>query len=488
MTPSTQNALPKSTEPLSFQAFIQLPIISDIIHCFQSVQLAVILLSLLAIGTLIGVITPQEGTIDVEQIKQQLGLEYGFYNTLGFTHVFSSFWYITLQVLFFFNLLIGSFKWLKRATLAAFEKGFIPITLLALKPEATSLPFLIDRPLPQAQQSVIQVLKKAGYTVHVSGNTMLYACKGNITRLGPHLAHIGILLCLVASLYGTFTGFKAQKLVLPESPIFDLHHVDMFKPNMTPERYWMGQVQPWKIGAKNLKIHYYPNGSPQQYFSDVSIYDAADTLLAQKTISVNDPLVYQNFYIYQATYAPSGNFFISLNNRPLKISLNNQFNQRPVSIMPIGRNNSLIMLPFFAGQDEGVKKNFAVFVLKAGEANPKQMPPNIRLEEGQSGQLGPLKLRYEGPEYAPGLQLKSAPEIPWMYTSFIIIGIGAFLSFFSQRQIWLAFRQTEEGNRFELTMAPKTNKGWFSFRKELYQLQANLYQQLKPKTETTTHA
>lgn len=474
-------------QPQDWKNFFRLPIVAETMTCFQSVQLAVVLLSLLAIGTLIGVVMPQEGNVDPNQIPQQFGVQYGFFKTLGFFNVFSSFWYISLEVLFFFNLLIGSFKWLKRATLAATQKTFFNAELLSQKPEAMSLPQLVQQ-TPQATLDIIRATaRKAGYTVyHDDDETQqrFYLCKGNLTRFGPHLAHIGILMCLLACLLGSFTGFKAQKLVVPGDAPFDFQNLDFFQTNIA-RPYWLGQIPTEKIAVKKFDIELYPNGQPKQYSSDVRIYDEQGETLVRKIISVNNPLIYKHLSIYQASFTPSGRFDITLNGRHLSPEINNQFNERAVSIIPVSATQNLIMLPFFAGQDEGIEKNFAAFVLRDSQQSTGQMPPNIKLEEGQSGQLGSFKITYTGPRYATGLQIKSAPEVPWMYLSFIIISIGAALSFFSQRQIWISLREVAQ-KQFELVLCPKTNKGWFSFRKELQQLQAQLCQKLAPSQQEET--
>ncbi|MEZ4575774.1 MAG: hypothetical protein R2857_12800 [Vampirovibrionales bacterium] len=36
-----------------------------------------------------------------------------------------------------------------------------------------------------------------------------------------------------------------------------------------------------------------------------------------------------------------------------------------------------------------------------------------------------------------GAANQAGPEVPWMYLSFVIIGIGTVMCFFSQRQVWL---------------------------------------------------
>ncbi|MEZ4575771.1 MAG: cytochrome c biogenesis protein ResB [Vampirovibrionales bacterium] len=111
-------------------------VLQPVLGIFRSVQLAVVLLALLAAATIAGVVLPQEGNVDVAQIQKQFGPNYAFMKQLGMFGVFSSFWFITLEVLFFFNLLIGSFKWLKPAWLAATQVAYVPAAVMALKPAA----------------------------------------------------------------------------------------------------------------------------------------------------------------------------------------------------------------------------------------------------------------------------------------------------------------------------------------------------------------
>jgi cytochrome c biogenesis protein len=477
---------PSLTLVQGLQAIARLPIISDLISSFQSIPFAVTLFILLAIATLIGIMAPQESLLEPDKLELAYGNNLQLAQNLGLTHVFSSFWYITLEVLFFFSILIGSFRWLKAATIAATQVVFLSAHTLSHKPDALSLPRPCLGELNAIEAQMTASLRKAGYTVKTAdasttsaqgAERQLYASKGNITRFGPHIAHIGILLCLIASLLGTFTGYKAQKLALPGATPFKLsvEDLDMFQPNMKPNNLWIGQLPNWYIGVRKFDIETYPNGSPKQYYSELSLYDGNGEVLAHKTISVNNPLMYRNLSIYQASFSPSGRFFLNINGETRRVEINNQFNQRPVSMFKLPQDKTLIMLPFFAGQDEGVAKNYAVFVLRDNKAGKTgTMPPNIMLEEGQAGQLGAYQIAYVKAEMATGLQIKSAPETGLMYVAFGIITVGAILSYFSQRQLWVSIRpiipeapvSRESQYNYEIVLYPKTNKAGFSFQKE----------------------
>jgi hypothetical protein len=146
------------------------------------------------------------------------------------------------------------------------------------------------------------------------------------------------------------------------------------------------------------------------------------------------------------------------------------------------------MFPFFAGQDQGVSENYAVFfVRKPGEAAPKgRMPENLKLKAGETGTLKGMTIHYINPEMSTGLQIKRAPEVPLMYLSYLIIAIGTALCFFSQRQLWINIREVAPG-RNAVMVTPKTNKARLSFRKELSILEYELFKlianQPKPVTK-----
>src|SRR5688572_22814169 len=70
----------------------------DLLACFRSVQLAIVLLSLLALATLAGVLLPQDGLVETAEIKRQMGQNYRLFKAMGLFNVYSSFWFISLEV------------------------------------------------------------------------------------------------------------------------------------------------------------------------------------------------------------------------------------------------------------------------------------------------------------------------------------------------------------------------------------------------------
>lgn len=456
-----------------------LAVIWEWLACFRSIKLAIVLLSLLAVGVLVGVFLPQEGLVETVQIKKTYGESYRVMKAMGFFNVYSSYWFIAIEVLFFFNLLFGSFQWLKPAFLSATRKFFLSTAQMAKTKEHALLLSPHDEATTLAQLK--NTFKKHRYGVYANPEapTQTYATKGNFSRFGPVIAHLGILMMLIASVYGAFTGFKAQQIAMPGST-FNLMQVGSFTPNVNAG-IWQGTVPNWQFSVDDFRIEFYPDHpeTVKQYFCNLKLKDARGKLLAQKVISVNDPLSHEDLTIYQATFTPTGRMFMEVNGRPVTFQINSTFGEQPISVTPISKDLALLMFPFFVQQ--GAKANNVRIMLqmdgKVYQPDPKQMPPNLQLKEGESGEFAGLKLKYIRPEYATGLQIKKAPEVPWMYLSFGIIMLGTILCIFSQRQLWASVRPLPNGQGTAVYILHKTNKARASFFKELARMETALHQQ-----------
>ncbi len=454
-------------------------LIWDWLACFRSVQLAIVLLSLMAVGTLIGVLMPQEGLVDVVEIKRTYGDSYRILKAMGLFNVYSSYWYIALEVLFFFNMLFGSFQWLKPAYLSATRKTFCGPEHILASPNHFAIPVA-----GATLEQVTEIFKKGRYSVYQSGDK-LYATKGNFSRFAPVVAHSGILLLIVGCVYGTFTGFKAQQLAVP-GQTFAVSESQAFIPNVNPA-IWQGSVPDLRVHVNDFRIEYYPEDptTPQQYYADLSILDPADNVLKRETISVNHPLSIGDLTIYQASFRPTGKLLTDINGTPQALEVNTEMQDRPVSMTLLENGQTLITFPFLVQQDPGVTENYVVMFLKDDNgfvgAAPGQMPENLRLREGESGQIGEVNITYHRTEMATGLQMKKAPEVAWVYAAFIIIILGTLMCIVSQRQLWAVFSRDENGQPL-LLVRFKTNKARLSFMKELVKLETMLNQQLNKRS------
>lgn len=461
----------------------------DGLACFRSVHLAIVLLALLALGVLVGVLMPQEGLVETSQIKDQFGDNYRILKAMGLFNVYSSYWFLTLEVLFFFSLLFGSFQWLRPAFLAATRRVYCGPEHIRVSPHHFWLETMDSE--ADVDQKVTRMLKKRGYQVHIASDDTkgfrLYADKGSFSRIGPVVAHFGILVLLVASVFGAFTGFKAQKIVAPGEN-FTLANVDSFMPNVD-RQFWQGNVPDWTVSVHDFQVKFYEQDptTPQQFIADLEVTNnQTQEQLARQEISVNHPLAIGDMTFYQASFAPTGKLFLEIDGEPKTVEINTRFQDRPISLTELGDpadQLALIVFPFFVQQDPGVTRNHVRVFLHRGEgfvgAAPGQMPDNLQLFEGEEGNLNGLHIKFIKPEIATGLQMKKAPETAGIYLAFLIICIGTVMCFFSQRRIWVALEKpSQAGGASRLYFQYKTNKARLSFNKELDVLKRELFAQL----------
>lgn len=447
---------------------------------FQSLPLAIILLSLLAIGVMVGVFMPQEGLVETAQIKAQVGNNYRLFKAMGLFNVYSSPWFLTVEILFFFNLLLGSFQWLRPAFRAATQRTFCGPEHIA--PSPNKLVLQTTKPLGVIAQTLTQTLRKKGYTLHqpnrnVQNGLRWYGHKGDWSRLGPVVAHFGILVMLLASVYGVFSGFKGQQMMSPGDEA-SFANLDKFTPNIG-QPYWIGSKPDWQLKLHDFNIEYYAADptTPKQYTSDLELLDKDGNSLVRQDVSVNHPLSYQGVMFYQASFAPTGRLFFEVDGKPLVSEINTTFQDRPIALTPIGNandNRSLMVFPFFVKQDAGVERNHVRVFLHEGDhlwgAQAGKMPPNLTLYEGDTKTLGPVTVTYQRPEIATGFQIKKAPETPWIYAGFLLISIGTAICFMTQRQLWVAV-ESKENAPSTIWVEYKTHKAPVGFYNELLALQ-----------------
>lgn len=105
--------------------------------------------------------------------------------------------------------------------------------------------------------------------------------------LGILLLHAGVVLVIVGgAIYSFFGQSTVVRLVEGETVnVSDIMHTE----------------NPFSLKLNKFKIAYYPDGSPSQYFSDVSIINNGRVVMSCR-ISVNHPLQYAGIKAYQQSF------------------------------------------------------------------------------------------------------------------------------------------------------------------------------------------
>ena len=132
-------------------------------------------------------------------------------------------------------------------------------------------------------------VKEEGGSVH------LCAERSIISRFGPDMAHVGILLVLIGGAAGSIFGFKSH-MAIPDGQ-------EASTPPVRGEERPI--ALPFSVRNNGVRLETYPNSRLKGYSSDVSVVENGRDVL-RKTIRVNDPLFYKGVGFYWSGYGQAG--------------------------------------------------------------------------------------------------------------------------------------------------------------------------------------
>ncbi|MGK7953297.1 MAG: cytochrome c biogenesis protein [Xenococcaceae cyanobacterium] len=440
-------------------------IVRSSIKIVANLKLAIVLLLVIALFSITGTVIEQGESLSFYQ--QNYPTEpalFGFLTwqvilNLGLNHVYSTWWYLSLLVLFGTSLTACTFTRQLPALKAARNWKFYQqprqFTKLALSTELNT----------GSVNTLIPMLEKRGYKVFQQDNA-LYGRKGIIGRIGPIVVHAAMLLVLAGGIWGIFTGFFAQEIV-PSGETFQIRNIleaGPFANSHIPKD--------WAVKVNRFWIDYTDDGSIDQFYSDLSVVDRQGQELKRKTIYVNEPLRFQGVTLYQTNWGISA-VKVQLNNSPIF--------QLPMALLNTQGNGKIwgTWIPTKPDLTEGVSliaQDLQGTVLIYSPQG--QLVSALRV--GQGIEVNGITLKLIDLVGSTGLQIKADPGVPLVYTGFGLLMIGVVMSYASYSQVWAL----EHENSFYF--GGKTNRAQVSFEREIIEIIEQLPENKKPREKTET--
>ena len=379
-----------------------------IFRYLAKLNVAIILLLLIAGFSILGTIIEQDQTLEFYRLSYSENWSKILF--LGLDHVYRTWWYISLLILFGASLIsctfIQQFPALKVARRTKFQT----------KPQQFKKQTYTTSLDISNLDSLLENLKNKNFSIFQQRRS-IYSYKGILGRFAPIIVHISMLLILFGSIIAALGGFKSQELIT-KGEIFQIQNTI----NPTP----FSKVPNFPIRVNDFWIEY-NNGNIKQFYSDLAILNNRGQEIQRKTISVNFPLRYKELTIYQTDWNAVG----------IRIKIDSSTYLLPLTPLSNGKNLwiSWIPLPSAENPNEGL-----TFICNNLEGSYKLYDSNGNLIGNfLLGDNINLRNQLQVMEIIPetGLQIKADPGIPLIYLGFGTLMISTLVSYLSYTQFWL---------------------------------------------------
>ncbi|ELR96717.1 cytochrome c biogenesis protein [Gloeocapsa sp. PCC 73106] len=418
---------------------------SQLLKTIADLRLAIILFLAIALVSISGTVIEQGESM---QFYQQNYPEdpalFGFLTAqvivkLGLDHVYTTWWFLTLLLLFGSSLIACTFNRQIPALKAARNWKFYhqprQFQKLALSIE-------LDR---GSMEVLSPLLQKQGYRVFQDGEA-IYARKGIIGRIGPIVVHVGMIIVLLGAIWGAFTGFLAQEMIASGDTfrVTNIFSAGRFASQNIPTD--------WSVKVNRFWIDYSDQGEVDQFYSDLSVVDNQGQQIKRETIHVNKPLRYDGVTFYQTNWGIAA-VKVQLNNSPI-------FRLPMVDLPGVSQGRLWgTWIPTKPDLSEGVSliaRDLQGTLLVYGVDG--QLINAIR--PGMGLEINGVTLKVIELIGSTGLQIKADPGVPLVYTGFALLMAGVVMSYVSHSQIWAL----QQGDRFYL--GGRSNRALVQFERD----------------------
>jgi cytochrome c biogenesis protein len=407
-------------------------------------RFAIAILLVIASFSIIGTVIEQDQSIEVYKLNYPLTNKvFGFLSwdiiiKFGFDHVYKTWWFITALVLFGLSLLtctiLQQLPGLRISRRCQFFRN--PQQFQRLK---------VSTQIKNSNlQKLVANIKQTQYSVFHQRN-IIYAYKGLIGRIAPIIVHFSMILILIGTVLGAVNGFKAQEII-PKTETFHIQNV------LSNGQFTV--IPKVSTRINDFWITYTKQTTINQFYSDISILNVEGNEIDRKTIYVNSPARYRGIKYYQTDWNLIGLRIENENHETLQYPLIN-----------FGNTQNKIWITW-------IPKTFdfdtGIIVLM----DNLQGYCSIYNEFGEF--LGNLELNEFGNRNFPitlldilsstGLQIKTDPGIPLIYTGFLFLMISTLISYITYSQIWV-IKQNKN-----LFIGGTTTRATFDFEIEFFKL------------------
>ncbi|MEE4291155.1 MAG: cytochrome c biogenesis protein ResB [Cycloclasticus sp.] len=298
-----------------------------------SMNLAITLLVALSVAAIIGTVLQQNQPY-TDYIIKFGPFWFDVFNQIGLYDVYSSSWF--LFILFFLVLSTSTCIYRNAPNMLREMREYRQnIQLKTLENYLNTHSWVLLQSVEDIQHVVQKILPHNGYSARLKegdGYVLISGMKGGASRLGYILTHVAIVLICIGGLIDGNAILKAREMlgqVVPETRNIAASDVPQISRLGFNNQSFRGSVSipegrqtdvlflnykdgylvqelPFSVEVKDFRIEHYESGQPKSFESDLVVYDERLSVPIEETISVNHPLIYDGYSIYQASFSDGG--------------------------------------------------------------------------------------------------------------------------------------------------------------------------------------
>ena len=405
-------------------------------------RFAISILLIISFCSIIGTVIEQDQSVEIYKLNYPISNKlFGFLSwetiiQFGFDHVYKTWWFLTLILIFGLSLLsctfLQQFPSIKIARRCQFVRTVEPFSRLKISTILTR----------QAVTKIIANIKLGNYSIFQQ-KSLFYCYKGLTGRIAPIIVHLSMILILIGTVVGSLGGFKAQEIV-PKTETFHIQNI-FNNGQLTTVPSISGRINDFWITYTNQK-------TISQFYSDISILDLNGNEVKRQTSFVNSPTIYQNVYFYQTDWNLIGLRIKYGNEQILEYPLINTVNEK-----------SKIWLSWISNTEDLTDGIISIIDNLQGYCSiydsQGKFLGNLELNENLNKESN---IKLIDIISSTGLQIKSDPGIPIIYTGFFFLMISTLISYITYSQIWLYQKNSQ------IFIGGNTTRATFEFELEFF--------------------
>ena len=415
-------------------------------------MLSVILLLSLAVTSIVGTLIPQNES-PAAYFQEYGEFLYRIFDVFDFFDMYNSWWFQLLIVLLTVNIVVCSIDRLKATGKIVFAKN--PIFNLSRFRDHADKESIVDDRSPEQLKDIYEPFVSKGFGYMRSEQTdkgfCIFAEKWRWTRLGVYGVHLSIVLLLVGSLIGSIFGFDGY-VNIPEGEAVSSIRI------RNPAQ---AKSLDFEVLCEDFDVSFYDSGVPKEFRSSLTILEHGKPVL-KKDIIVNDPLRYKGINMFQSSYGPLP---------PKEVTLS--FTSK--------KTGKVYQKKVLIGQQIDIPEAGGKFVVKdydnaynfrgrsIGEAfsgilipengRPIEILLPVRFPDFDQGRKGNVAVSVKDYDrrYYTGLQVTKDPGVWVVYSGFILLIVGCYITFFMSHQR-LCIDIVKKGKKSIVMVAGTANK------------------------------